>query len=427
MSLKACNKVEKNRYELEIEISPEIFNKEVDNVYKKEKNRFSIPGFRKGKAPKAFIEKYYGENVFYDKVINNLYYDALLKAAEEANLKLIDDKIDFDLVKASKTDGLIFKVKVTTMPEVTIENYKGIEINKVSTQVNDGDLEEELKLIQKENGRLVAVTDRPAKLSDTVIINFNGTIDGNTFDGGTAENYSLVLGSHQFVDGFEEQIAGHNVGEEFDIKVVFPKNYHAKTTAGKEAVFHVKINSIKETELPVLDDEFVKDISEFDTLDEYKEDLKKKLAKTKQEDAIHERDNQIFDKLVELVRADIPDALIKSHAKKLISDFEYQIKSQGIKLEDYLKYTGNTMEDLEKNFWPQAYKSAQLELAIDKIATLENIEVTDNDIEEKYQHMADHYKMKLENAKKVFDKDSIISDIRFSKAYKIVSDSVIEK
>lgn len=282
MKLRSSNKIETNRWELEIEIEPEVFSKEVDKVYNRQKGKITIPGFRKGKAPRAFIEKFYGEGVFYEDAINALYPQALEDAAKEAGIEVVDDKMDVETVKLSKEDGFIFKVKLTVMPEVSVENYKGIEIGKVKTEkVTDKDVDEEIEKAKNKAARLVNCEDGKAEMGDVTNIDFEGFVDGEKFEGGTADDVTLELGSGQFIPGFEKQIAGHKIGDDFEVKVTFPESYHVPVLAGKEAVFKTKLNKIQKKELPEVNDEFVKDISEFDTLDEYKKDIKEKLEHSK--------------------------------------------------------------------------------------------------------------------------------------------------
>ena len=427
MYLKSSKNIDVNRYELEIEVSPEEFNKAVDKIYQREKTRINVPGFRKGKAPRSFIEKYYGEGIFFEDAINSIYPDILESASKEANLELVDDKIDFDLLNASKKEGLHFKVKVTVMPEVEIENYKGIEVSKREVGFSEEDLENELKEIQKKNGRLVTVENKPAKLGDTVIIDFEGTIDSKKFEGGSANNFTLELGTKQFIGNFEEQIVGHNTGDEFDVNVTFPENYHAADFANKDAVFKVKLHEIKEMELPEIDDELVKDISEFDTLEQYKEDLKQKIIKNKEQKAQDDTENEMIEKLIKLVKADIPEALIKLKIKELMRDFEYRLQAQGIKFDDYLKYTGNDISKIEETFRPQAESHVKLALALDKIAKIENIVPTESDILEEYNKIAKHYNMDLEKVKNIIHEPDIKKDICSKKALDIVRDSSIIK
>lgn len=425
MVLKSHQKVADNRYELEISIEPDIFQSEIDKVYKRKKSKISIPGFRKGKAPKSFIEKYYGEGIFYEDAINNLYFDAVQEGLKQLNLEFVNDKIDFDIVKVGKEDGLIFKVKVTTMPDVKIDNYKGIEYKKESAEVTDEDIENRMKKVQKDNGRLVTVSDRPAKMTDTVVIDFKGTADGGLFDGGTAEDYTLELGSGKFVPGFEEQIVGHSAGEKFNIQVKFPNDYHVPNMQGKDVNFEINLKSIKELELPDIDDEFVKDISEFDTLEEYKADLVKHIAKDKEKAVEQKIDNQIFDKLVELVEVIVPDALIKEEAQKYIDELKHNIQNQGIPFEEFMKYTGDSIENFQKQYWKPAEKSVKLRLALNKIVELENIEASDEEIDNEYEKIAKNYKMEVNKLKKIFDRSIIKNDILNAKALKLIKDNAV--
>ena len=428
MELKSSNKVDVNRWELEIAISPEQFEKEVEKVYNKQKGKISVPGFRKGKAPRAFIEKYYGSGVFYQDALNAIYPYAIDEAAKEAKIELVDDHIDFDIVKMSKEDGLIFKVKVTVMPEISVENYKGIEVKKAeSVKVTEEDILSELKKIQDKNARLVTVDEGKAEMGDVVNIDFIGSVDGTKFEGGSAEGISLTLGSKQFIEGFEEQVVGHEIGDEFEIKATFPKNYHVVDLAGKEAIFKTKLNNIQKKDLPNIDDEFIKDISEFDTLDEYKADLTKKILEAKQNNAKNKIENEMVDKFVGLVKGDIPDALIKSKIKELIRDFEYRLQSQGINPKDYMKFTKADENSLDAMFRPQAEAQVKFDLGIKKVAELENIEVTAEDVEKEYEKVAEQYKMKVEQIKKFVPENDIKKDISRFKALEILRANRIEK
>lgn len=429
MELKSSNKVDVNRWELEIAISPEDFSKEVDKIYNRQKNKITVPGFRKGKAPRKFIEKYYGEQIFYEDAVNALYPDALEKAAKEAGIELVDDHIDFDVVKMSKEEGLDFKVKVTVMPEVTVENYKGIEVKKIGTaRVTKDDLEKEILELQERNSRLITVEDdSPAAMGDKVNIDFEGWVDGQLFEGGSAKDTPLELGKKQFIEGFEEQVAGHKIGDEFDINVTFPEKYHAKNLAGKKALFKTKLNKIQKKELPELNDEFVKDISEFDTLKDFKDDLKKKLSERKKKKLEAESENEMIEKFIKLVKADIPEALIKSKIKQLVKDFEYQLQSQGLNVKDYLKFTGNNEETLEKTFHPQALERVKFDLGLRKVAELESIEVSDERIEKEYEKISSQYKMKPEQIKKFVMVDDIKKDIMKSEALEIIRKNRVEK
>ena len=428
MELKSSNKVDVNRWELKIAISPEQFEKEVEKVYNKQKGKISVPGFRKGKAPRAFIEKYYGSGVFYQDALNAIYPYAIDEAAKEANIELVDDHIDFDIVKMSKEEGLIFKVKVTVMPEISVENYKGIEVKKVEdVKVTEEDISNELKKIQDKNARLITVDKGKAEMGDVVNIDFIGSVDGVEFEGGSAEDISLTLGSKQFIEGFEEQVVGHEIGDKFEIKAKFPENYHVVNLAGKEAIFKTKLNSIQKKDLPNIDDEFIKDISEFDTLDEYKADLTKKILEVKQNNAKNKVENEMVDKFVGLVKGDIPDALIKSKIKELIRDFEYRLQSQGINPKDYMKFTRFDENSLDSMFRPQAETQVKFDLGIKKVAELENIEVTAEEIENEYEKVAEQYKMKVEQIKKFVPESDIKKDISRFKALDILRANRIEK
>lgn len=428
MKLESSKKVDVNRWELEISIAPEEFQKEVDKVYNRQKKKIVIPGFRAGKAPRAFIEKYYGDKIFYEDAINALYPDAIEKASKEAGIELVDDHIDFDIVKMGKEEGLVFKVKVTVMPEVTVENYKGIEIKKIaSKKVSKEDIENEIKSLQEKNARIVPADDKTSEMGDLVNIDFEGSVDGKTFEGGTATDVPLELGKKQFIEGFEEQVAGHKVGDEFEVKVTFPEKYHAPNLAGKSAVFKTKLNKIQTKELPKVDDEFVKDVSEFDTLKEFEEDLKKKIAEKREENAKTSAEAEMLDKFIELVKADIPEALIRIKEKELLRDFEYNMQMQGLAVKDYLKYTGMTQEKLMQSFNPQALKRVKLDLGLKKVGELENIVASPEDIAKEYEEVSKKYNMKVEQVKKFVMEDDIKSDIVRRKSLQVLKDNCVQK
>ena len=428
MELKSSNKVDVNRWELEIFVSSEEFNKEVDKIFDRKKKNISVPGFRKGKAPRKFIEKFYGEGIFYEDALNSLYPNAIDYAAKKAGIELVDDHIDFELVKMSKEDGLTFKVKVTVMPEVTVENYKGIKVSKKPRIcVTEKDIDEKVKSICEKNARLVSCEDGKAELTDVVNIDFKGFVDGQPFSGGEAEGIDLELGSDQFIAGFEEQIVGHAINEEFDINVKFPENYHATSLANKDAVFKVKLNKIQRKELPKFDDEFVKDVSEFENVKDYRNNLKKEISESKKIDAENKLENETVNKFIELVKADIPDALIKGKIRELVRDFEYKLQAQGLDLKNYLKYTGTSQEYLENTFRPQAVEHVKLSLGLKKVAELEKIEISSEDIENEYKKLADSYKMKPEQIKKFILEEDIRRDISNSKALNIIKENRIEE
>lgn len=426
MKLISSNNVDKNRYQLEIEIGAEEFEKELNKAFLKRKNKITIPGFRKGKASRKFIEKYYGENVFYEDAVNSIYPEALDNAINEANLDVINDKIDFDLVKIGK-DGFTFKATVTVKPEVSIDSYKGIEVTKKSVEVKDEDVSKELEKIRERNARLISVENRPAKNGDTVVIDFKGSVDGIVFEGGSAENHSLKLGSNQFIPGFEDQIVGHNIGEEFDINVKFPEDYGAAGLAGKDSVFNIKLHEIKELEMPELDDEFAKDVSEFDTLNEYKEDLKKHILERLKNESEADFENQIIDKVISLLKADIPEAMFNNKIEENIKDFAHRLQSQGLDLDTYMKYTGMSIDKFKDEFRPNAERQVKLRLALEKIAENENLLPSLEEVENKYKEYSDIYKIDVEKLKEIVPSKDISLDISCEKAMKFLKDNAVIK
>ncbi len=422
MSLKSSNKVETNRYQLEIEVDAKTFEDAVNQAYRKEIKKIQIPGFRKGKAPRAFVEKYYGEQVFYEDAINAVYPSALDGAVEEAGLEMIEDKIDFDLVSAGK-DGLVFKATITTKPEVELSAYKGLEATKKNTEVTQEDIDEDLKRLQQRNSRMVAVEDRPAQKDDITVIDFEGFVDDVAFEGGKGENYSLTLGSGQFIPGFEDQIIGHNVDDEFDVNVTFPEDYQAKDLAGKAAVFKVKLHEIKKRELPEIDDDLIKEVGEFDTLEEYKNHVKEDIAKKKEEAAKDDVENQLIDKLIENLTAEIPEAMYEHRIDDNIRDFAYRLQSQGLNLDTYMKYTGMDMDGFRKSFRPQAERQVKVRLALEKIAQLENIVPAQEEIDAEYDKMAKAYNMTVEQIKPMVAEKDLAKDLAVEKAINLVRDS----
>ena len=426
MSLKSSNKVDTNRVQLEIAVSAEEFGKALDTVFARESKKIQIPGFRKGKAPRKYIEKYYGEQVFYEDAVNMIYPEALQAAIDESGIAYVDDKIDFDMDSLSK-DGFTFKATVTVKPEVEIEGYKGLEITKPSVEVTDADVDAELDRVRDRNSRMVTVEDRAAAMGDTAEIDFEGFVDGVAFEGGKGENYALALGSGSFIPGFEEQVAGHNVGDEFDVNVTFPEDYQAEELKGKAAVFKCKLHEIKAKELPELDDEFAKDVSEFDTLEEYRADLKEQLTKAREKSAADTVDTEIVNKLTEMVKAEIPEAMFTNAARDMVNDFGYRLQSQGLDLNTYMKYTGMTQEAMAEQFRPQAEQQVKMRLALEKIAELENIEISDEDLDAEYQKLADAYKVQLENVKAMIPAKNLKEDVAVERAMSLVRDSAVVK
>ena len=422
MSLKSQNKIDTNRVELEVVVDAETFEKGLAAAFKKQSKKISIPGFRKGKAPRAFVEKYFGKEVFYEDAVNALYPDALDEAVKEAGLEVIQDKIDFD-VKEVGPQGFTFTAALTTKPEVTIENYKGIEAVKKSAEVTDEDIDAEIKKVQERNSRMVTVEDRAAQNDDIAVIDFEGFLDGEPFEGGKGENYSLTLGSGQFIPGFEEQIVGHNTGDEFEVNVTFPEDYQAEELKGKATTFKCKLHEIKMKELPEVDDEFVKDVSEFDTLADYKEDLKKKLAESKEKEAADDLENQLIDKLVELVLGEIPEAMYENKIADSIREFGYRLQPQGLNLDTYMKYTGMNVDQMKEGFRPQAERQVKLRLALEKIAALEELKAGEEDLNQEYQKIAEQYKMEADKIKERIPAAELEKDICVEKAINLVRDN----
>lgn len=424
MSLKSSTKVETNRYQLEVEVDAEVFEKALNQAYHKQIKKISIPGFRKGKAPRAFVEKYYGDQVFYEDAINAVYPDALDAAVNEAKLEMIEDKVDFDLVSAGK-EGLVFKATITTKPEVEIEGYKGLPAVKKSVEVTEEEIDAEIKKVQERNSRMVTVEDRAAQDGDIAVIDFDGYVDDKQFEGGKAENYSLTLGAGQFIPGFEEQVVGHKTGEEFDVNVKFPADYQATELADKDAVFKIKLHEIKMKELPEVDDDFVKDVSDFDTLDQYKEDVTKKLTESKENQAKDDVENQLIDQMIDKMKAEIPEAMYENRINEDIREFGYRLQSQGLDFETYLKYTGMDKDSIRAQFKPQAERQVKVRLALEKIAALENIQPTEAEIEEEYEKLAKAYEIDADKVKTFIPQDALTKDIAVEKAINLVRDTAV--
>lgn len=423
MSLKGSKKIETNRYELDIQISGESFSEAIKQVYYKNVKKINVPGFRKGKAPLSIIESMYGESFFYEDALNLLYADALEAAAEEAGLTIIDDKMDFDLVSINKKDGVEFKVTLTVKPEVEVGEYKGLKAEKVKPVVTDEELEAEINALAERNSRMIEIEDRAAALGDTAVIDFEGFIEDKAFDGGKGEGFGLVLGSGQFIPGFEDQVVGHNKGEEFDVNVTFPEDYGAEELAGKPAVFKVKLHEIKAKELPVIDDEFAKDVSEFDTLEQLKADNKEKALQRKDKIADEDVENQLIDQLVNDLKGEIPEAMFTNRLEQSIKDFEYRLQMQGMNLETYLQFTGTKIDDLKANMRPQAEKQVKIRLALEKIVELEKLTATSEDLEEEYKNLAAAYNVEIEKVKQSVPVKEIEADIAVRKAIDLVKSS----
>ena len=424
MSLKATNKVDTNRHELEIVIDAEPFEAAVQKAYKKNVGKMNIPGFRRGHAPRAIIEKMFGSDVFYDDALNDLYPQAVEEAIEESKLDVIEDKIDFEWGSSGK-DGVDFKVKVTVKPEVKLGDYKGLKAEKVISKVEDSEIEDELKRLQERNSRVVEVEGRAAELGDLSVIDFDGYVDGEAFAGGKSEDFSLELGSGQFIPGFEDQIVGHNVDDEFDVNVTFPEEYHAEELSGKPAVFKVKLKGLKKKELPELDDEFAKDVSEFDTLDALKEDISKKTLESKQAQADNDVEAQLIDELLKGFVAEIPAAMIENRIDDNVRDFEYRLQSQGLRLEDYKKYTGMDDAAFRDGFRENSEKQVKVRLALEQIAVLENLKPTEEEIAAEYDKFQQAYNVEMERIRAAIPEKEVCGDLSVNKAIAFLKDNAV--
>ncbi len=425
MSLKETKKLDTNKYQLEITIDGEKFREAIKEAYRKNGKKINVPGFRKGKAPLHMVETYYGTEVFFEDALNLLYADVVEEAINESGLKVIDDKMDFELVSISKEDGVDFKVSVTTYPEITLKAYKGLKAEKQAVNVTAAEVNAEVKAMAERNARMVSVEDRAAKKGDAVVIDFEGFVDGVAFDGGKAEGHTLELGSGQFIPGFEEQIIGKNINDEFDITVTFPEDYGAKELAGKEAVFKIKLHEIKVRELPEVDDEFAKDVSEFDTLKELKADLKKKAVERKKKAADEAVENELIQQIVDGIEGEIPEAMFESRLNQSVEEFAYRLQSQGMDLQTYLKYTNSSIEDFKATFRPQAEMQVKYRLALEKIVELEGIKADEKDVEEQFKKMAESYGVEVEQVKAAIPVSEIEKDIAVGKAIDFVKENAV--
>ena len=426
MALKSSNKVETNVYELEITVDAETFTEACKKAYMKQRKSIQIPGFRKGKATQGMIEKVYGEGAFYEEALEIVYPEAVGSAFDEAGLKVIDQPTDVEFPVMNKQDGVVIKMKVTTYPEVKLGEYKSLKGKMLDTEATDEDVEDELKSMQDRNSRLVTVEDRESQMGDTCDIDFEGFVDGVAFEGGKGENYPLELGSNSFIPGFEEQVAGHKTGEEFDVNVTFPEQYEP-SLAGKDAVFKCKINEIKTKELPELDDEFAKDVSEFDTLDELKADLKKQISERKEANAKTDYENQLIDQVVENMEVEIPECMNKQKCDEMIQDYSYRLQMQGLDLNTYLQYLGQTMEQFREQFMDGAKQQVKVKLALDAIVKAENIEATEEEIAEEIAKLAEQYNMEADKIKAAVPQEQLTDDIVTRKAVDFVVDNSVKE
>lgn len=426
MSLKATNNVETNKYELEIEISAEDFEAAIEKAYLKARKNIAMPGFRKGKAPRKLIEKEYGEQVFFEDAVNLLYAPVVNGAVEESGLELVT-RPEVEVTEISKENGVKLKATCITKPEVEVKDYKGIEVEKVVNPVTDEDINKQLDALREKNVTVETVDDRAAENGDDVVIDFEGFKDDVAFEGGKAEDFTLSLGSGQFIPGFEDQIVGHNAGEDFDINVTFPDEYQVKELAGAPAVFKIKLKSISKKVMPELDDDMVKDSTEFDTVDEYKADVKKKLEEANEKHADSEVEAKIFDKVIENMTAEIPQVMFDNRVNEMISELEQRLAPQGISLDLYMQYTGQTIDTVKKAYAEQAEKQVKLRLALEKIAKLENIEVTEDELKAEFDKLADAYKLDVDQIKQFIHDDDLKKDIAVGKAVDLIKDAAVIK
>lgn len=426
MSLKATNNVETNKYELEIEISAEDFEAAIEKAYLKARKNIAMPGFRKGKAPRKLIEKEYGEQVFFEDAVNLLYAPVVNGAVEESGLELVT-RPEVEVTEISKENGVKLKATCITKPEVEVKDYKGIEVEKVVNPVTDEDINKQLDALREKNVTVETVDDRAAENGDDVVIDFEGFKDDVAFEGGKAEDFTLSLGSGQFIPGFEDQIVGHNAGEDFDINVTFPDEYQVKELAGAPAVFKIKLKSISKKVMPELDDDMVKDSTEFDTVDEYKADVKKKLEEANEKHADSEVEAKIFDKVIENMTAEIPQVMFDNRVNEMIGELEQRLASQGISLDLYMQYTGQTIDTVKKAYAEQAEKQVKLRLALEKIAKLENIEVTEDELKAEFDKLAEAYKLDVDQIKQFIHDDDLKKDIAVGKAVDLIKDAAVIK
>ena len=409
MNLISCEKLEKSMVELQFSIDAETFKAAVNNAFKREGKKYAIPGFRKGKAPRHMIEKMYGSDIFHYDAVNDLFPEAYEAAVKEAKIDVVG-RPDPEVVSMSEADGVVLKVKVAVKPEVELGEYAGLTVTKEAKNVNEADVDAEVKRMQDRNGRLLT-REGAAENGDTVDIDFEGFVDGKAFEGGKAEHYSLVLGSGSFIPGFEDQVVGHSAGEEFDVNVKFPEEYGAAELAGKDATFKIKLHEVKYKELPALDDDFAKDVSEYDTLDELKDSIRNNIKTNLDKQAEQKVENDLMDQVITNMKADIPDAMVDS-----------RISQQGLKLADYLKYMGMNIEQFRAQFKEQADKQVKMRLAMEAIVAKEGITASDEEFEEEVKRIADAYKMEADKVKSIVDAAAVKADLAINKAIDFVKE-----
>jgi trigger factor len=419
MSLKSQETIAANQRKITFDVDAETFKKAIEKVYRRQVKNITIPGFRKGHAPRAIIEKMYGKEVFFEDAINEVIPDAYTDAVKDIEETIVS-RPEFDLVSASVEDGAVLSCTYFVKPDVEIKDYLGIPVERPAANVTEDEVNEELKRVQNRNSRMIDVDDRPAQNDDLVNIDFEGFVDGEAFEGGKAEGHQLKLGSGQFIPGFEDQVVGHAVGDEFDVVVTFPADYQAENLAGKEATFKCKLNGIKYTELPVLDDEFARDASEFDTLDEYKEDIRKHLEEDHKKAADNKVDEELIDALIEKLEADIPECMFENETENEVRDYDNRLRMNGLDLKTYFQYTGLDLDALRKQMRPTAERQVKTRLALEKIAALENIAVSDEEIEEEYKRLSEQFGMEVDKVKEAVDTKSVTEDLKVKHAIDLV-------
>ena len=420
MKLVKNEKLEKSMVELQFSVDAETFRAAVDKAYKREGKKYNVPGFRKGKAPRAMIEKMYGADIFHYDAINDLFPENYEAAVKEAGLEVVGQP-EVDVVSMSMDEGVVLKAVVPVKPEVTVGEYTGLKVTRKVTAVEDADVEAEITRMQERNGRMIT-REGKAENGDTADIDFEGFVDGVAFEGGKGEHYSLVLGSNSFIPGFEEQVVGHEAGEEFDVNVTFPEQYHAAELAGKPAVFKIKLHEVKYKELPALDDEFAKDVSEYDTLDELRASIRKEMEERNGKQADVQVENDLVDQVIATLEGEIPEAMYESRMDDRVRDFEYRLSQQGLKLEMYLQYMGQTLETFRASYKEQAEKQVKIRLALEAVAAKEKLEATDEDFNAEVKRIADQYKMEEEKVRELVDEKAVKADLAVNKAIDFIKE-----
>ncbi len=423
MSKKSIDSIAANQYKLVFDVDRPTFEAAINKVFKKQNKNITIPGFRKGHAPRAIVEKMYGKEVFYEDAINEIIPGAYTEAMEGFD-KTVVSRPEFD-VETIDDNGVTLTATFFVKPDAEIADYLGIPVERDEKEATDAEVDEELSRVQQRNSRMIEVTDRPAQIGDSANIDFEGTIDGVPFEGGKAEGHTLKLGSGQFIPGFEDQIVGHNVGDTFDVAVTFPEDYHADELKGKEAVFHCKLNGLEYNELPVLDDDFAKDVSEFDTLDAYKADIKAKIAERHKKEADNAVEEQLIKALGEKLVCDIPECMFENEVENFVRDYDNRLRMQGLDLSTYFQYTGMNLDTLRKNMRPDAERQVKTRLALEKIAALENLEATEEEIEAEYARLAEAYNMEADKIKAAVAADAIADDLKVKKAIDLVKEKAV--